>query len=135
VDREARRESVSEYITLLGAEQIQDAANRINEAAETIRQAAGSLDDTFRQHRCFMDDWLDRLRAMFDEREQTITRGEQHGQVGNSHDGLLAACRMALAALRAEYRDATGTEPTDDSTAEIRKLVQEINKAEQGESQ
>jgi len=50
-----------EYITLLGAEQIQTAANTMRHAAEEMKSVAGNIDYSLDQHHRFMTDWLDRF--------------------------------------------------------------------------
>ncbi len=50
-----------EYITLLGAEDVQRAGASMRNAAESMQSAAGSLEDSLLRHRLFMDDWLMRL--------------------------------------------------------------------------
>lgn len=52
---------MADYITLLGAEQVQSAASQMSSAAHEMRQAAGTIDEAMRQQRQFMDDWLIRL--------------------------------------------------------------------------
>jgi hypothetical protein len=52
------------YVTLLGAEQVQSAANTISSAASDMRSAANIMDDALRSHRQFLDDWLDRFAQM-----------------------------------------------------------------------
>lgn len=59
------------YITLLGAEQVQSAANSMNHAADTMLRAAGNMDEALRSHQRFMDDWLERLAALLS--------GDRHG--------------------------------------------------------
>jgi predicted small secreted protein len=56
------------YMTLLGAEQVQSAANTMRSAAEDMQRAASSIDETFRRHHMFMDDWLSRLEAVLVEK-------------------------------------------------------------------
>lgn len=54
---------MSGYVTLLGAEQVQSAANTMRAAAEEMSRAASSIDHSLQQHRQFMDDWLSRFEA------------------------------------------------------------------------
>ena len=52
---------MSEYMTLLGAEDVQKAGSAMRSAAESMQSAAGSFEDSLFHHRQFMDDWLIRL--------------------------------------------------------------------------
>lgn len=54
---------MSDYIHLIGTEQVQSAANTMSSAAEEMKQAANNMEDTFRRHQLFLDDWLLRLEA------------------------------------------------------------------------
>ena len=58
---------MAEYITLLGAEDVRAAGSSMKSAAETIRQAAGSLEDSLFRHRQFMDEWMCRLETLKEE--------------------------------------------------------------------
>lgn len=49
------------YITLVGAEQVQTAANTISSAATEMSKAVGNLEHVLFLQRQFMDDWLMRL--------------------------------------------------------------------------
>ncbi|MGY3588020.1 hypothetical protein [Bradyrhizobium sp. USDA 4350] len=51
------------YVTLLGAEQVQSAANRMSSAADEMKNAAGVVDDALRSQRQFLDDWMIRFEA------------------------------------------------------------------------
>lgn len=52
---------MSGHVTLLGAEQVADAARTMRSAADTMTQAASSIAYALEQHQRFMDDWLQRL--------------------------------------------------------------------------
>lgn len=58
---------MAEYITLLGAEQVQSAANTIRSAADEMSRAASSIDNALHTHRMFMDDWLMRYQLVMEE--------------------------------------------------------------------
>ena len=49
------------YVTLLGAEEVQKAANTMRSAADEMLRAVGAIDDVLGRHRQFMDDWLERF--------------------------------------------------------------------------
>lgn len=57
------------YITLIGAEQVQSAAFTISNAAREMKEAASCIDETMRQHRQFLEDWLSRLEAVIKKGE------------------------------------------------------------------
>lgn len=59
---------MSNYITLLGAEDVQRAGNRMASAADEMNRAAGATEDSLHRHRLFMDDWLSRLEAVLAEK-------------------------------------------------------------------
>lgn len=50
-----------DYVSLMGAEDVRAAGNRMVEAADAMNRAAGSIDESLRTHRQWMDDWLFRL--------------------------------------------------------------------------
>jgi hypothetical protein len=52
---------MSNYVTLLGAEEVQRAAGRMESAAREMQQAASAMEHTFEMHRRWADDWLQRL--------------------------------------------------------------------------
>lgn len=56
-----------EYIQLVGAEQVQHAANSISQSAETMRRVAGEIESSLHQQRQFMDDWLNRFENVLIE--------------------------------------------------------------------
>lgn len=53
-----------EYMTLLGAEDVRQAASIIRNAAETMRQAASHIESVFAQQRLFIDDRFMQLEAL-----------------------------------------------------------------------
>ena len=55
---------MSEYMHLIGAEQVQTAANTMREAAHDMQNAASTMDFSLQQHRNLMDDWLQRLEQV-----------------------------------------------------------------------
>lgn len=52
------------YVTLLGAEQVQSAANTMSHAAGEMKRAADQIDDAIRRHSQFMEDWITRFEAV-----------------------------------------------------------------------
>jgi hypothetical protein len=51
------------YMTLLGAEQVQNAAGRMSDAADRMQRAASSIDESLARHERFLDDWLQRFEV------------------------------------------------------------------------
>jgi Sec-independent protein translocase protein TatA len=47
-----------EYINLVGAETVQNAASSMRQAAEEMKRAAGEMDSSFKQHEQFLRNWL-----------------------------------------------------------------------------
>jgi len=58
---------MSQYITLLGAEQVQSAASTMRSAAEEMNRAASSISYALEAHQRHMDDWLQRLEQILAE--------------------------------------------------------------------
>jgi hypothetical protein len=54
-----------ETMILLGAEQVQAAANQIRQAAEDMNRAAQQQEAAFREFSRFLQDWLIELRDVF----------------------------------------------------------------------
>lgn len=52
-----------ENVLLIGAEDVRAASNNIASAAHDIRQAAATMDESFRQQRVFMDEWIGRFEV------------------------------------------------------------------------
>lgn len=50
------------YVTLIGTEQVQNAANHMQSAAQEMRRAASAIDSALTQHQQFLDGWLIDLR-------------------------------------------------------------------------
>lgn len=55
---------MTEYMHLVGAEQMQAAARLMDQAADRMQSAASSLDGALERHHRFMDDWLQRFEAV-----------------------------------------------------------------------
>ena len=52
---------MTEFIHLIGAEDVRSAGSAMRVAAEEMSHAAASIDESLRVHRLFLDDWLFRL--------------------------------------------------------------------------
>ena len=59
---------MSDYITLLGAEDVRAAGRLMSSAAESMRSAADTISYALSQHQRFMDDWLSRLEAVLERK-------------------------------------------------------------------
>lgn len=59
---------MADYVTLLGAEDVQSAGRNIAHAATTMESAASSIAWALEQHQRFMDDWLSRLDGLLSDR-------------------------------------------------------------------
>lgn len=62
---------MADYITLLGAEQVQSAASTMRSAADDMRSAASTIEYALHQHQQFLDDWLMRLQQVMSEQGDT----------------------------------------------------------------
>jgi len=58
---------MEKYITLLGAESVSSAGSDMKSAAETMRQAAASIEESLNRHKIFMEEWLTTLEAIMSE--------------------------------------------------------------------
>lgn len=52
---------MSDYITLLGAEDVRSAGHTMTRAAETMSNAASTIDGAMERQRHFLEDWLARF--------------------------------------------------------------------------
>lgn len=71
---------MTEFIRLVGAEDVRRAACAISSAARDMCRAAGSIDEALRNHQRFLDDWLQRFEAAL------ATRLEGQDDQTNSSD-------------------------------------------------
>jgi hypothetical protein len=55
---------VSDYITLMGAEEVSRAGHNMQSAASDMRLSVSNLSEVLQQQQRFMDDWLQRLEAV-----------------------------------------------------------------------
>lgn len=53
---------MTEFVHLIGAEDVRSAGSAMRVAAEEMNRAAASIDESLRIHRLFLDDWLFRLQ-------------------------------------------------------------------------
>lgn len=65
---------MAQYITLLGAEQVQSAAGTMRSAADEMQRAASNIEATLAAHQQFLDDWLNRLDGVLQDRAHDIAQ-------------------------------------------------------------
>lgn len=65
--RESEGVSMSEYVYLVGAEQVQSAGHAMSGAASEMRHAASLISDTMYQQQQFMQQWLDEFRVVLED--------------------------------------------------------------------
>ena len=58
---------MSNYVTLVGAEDVSRAASTMRSAADTMVSAASTIDFAHQQQRQFLDDWLMRFEQVLAE--------------------------------------------------------------------
>jgi hypothetical protein len=59
---------LSQYVTLIGAEDVRAAAGRMETAASQMQSAASSIEFALDAHQRFLNDWLDRLDGVLADR-------------------------------------------------------------------
>jgi hypothetical protein len=64
-----------DYVTLLGADDVRVAGNRMSSAADTMRSAAGSIDDSLRQHQQFLERWLQEFSSVLEQHKEKSHEG------------------------------------------------------------
>lgn len=57
-----------EYIHLMGAEQVQSAANTMRSAGDNMQSAASNMEGALYRHQQFLEDWLQRLAEVMEQR-------------------------------------------------------------------
>jgi hypothetical protein len=58
---------MSEYIHLIGAEQVEHAARIIDTAADTMNRAAASIDSALENHRRYLEEWIGRFENALEQ--------------------------------------------------------------------
>lgn len=59
---------MSEYIHLIGAEDVRSAGHQMACAASDMNRAASNFESVFEGHQRFMDDWLQRLENVLEDK-------------------------------------------------------------------
>lgn len=52
---------MSDYVTLIGSEQVQSAGVNMRDAANNMKHAADQIDTSIRDLKIFLEDWLSRF--------------------------------------------------------------------------
>jgi len=55
-----------EYVTLIGTEAVQSAANRMMSAADSMKHTFANIEGALTAHQRFMDDWLQRFQDVME---------------------------------------------------------------------
>lgn len=55
---------MTEFVHLIGAEEVSKAAYTMRDAAHEMKSVANTIDGALRQHRQFLDDWLARFEQI-----------------------------------------------------------------------
>jgi hypothetical protein len=55
---------MADYMTLLGAEDVRAAGSRIVSAAEAMRHAASTMEESLHRHQRFLDEWITRFETV-----------------------------------------------------------------------
>lgn len=71
---------MSNFITLLGAENVQAAGSAMKNAAGQMIQVAYMIDDSLQRHRLFLDNWLERLEEIYREATKTKIKHTVEGK-------------------------------------------------------
>lgn len=55
---------MTQYLHLIGAEDVRKAGSMISGAADSMRSTASQIEDSLLRHRQFLDEWLFRLQEV-----------------------------------------------------------------------
>lgn len=64
-------------VQLIGAEDVRSAGYTMQHAADAMKQAANSFDDTLERHRRWMDEWLSRFETAIEKANARLDRQEE----------------------------------------------------------
>jgi len=62
---------MTDFIHLIGAEDVSNAGRNISSAASDMQRAAGSIDETFRNFQNFLEEWLIDFKEIVEKTHQT----------------------------------------------------------------
>lgn len=62
---------MSEYVHLLGAEDVKRAGHEMRQAAEQMQRATSEMAELLRMNQRWMDEWLERFQAVLERGEQS----------------------------------------------------------------
>lgn len=65
---------MSDYITLLGAEDVKNASHRMMEAADGMKRSADHIESTLQNHARFMEEWLSQFEKVLEKHADTISK-------------------------------------------------------------
>jgi len=71
---------MTDFIHLLGAQDVRAAGASMNAAADTMSRAAASIDESLTRHSLFLEHWLMRLEHLLQE-----ARSEPYNIKGGNH--------------------------------------------------
>ena len=58
---------MSEYVTLCGAEKVENAGYVMRDAADKMQRSASQIDESLQQHQRFLTEWLGTLEQIMHE--------------------------------------------------------------------
>lgn len=67
---------MTEYVHLIGAEEVGRAAGSMRVASDEMQRAASNIEDALRRHQIFLDDWLARLDATLQYRVHDLATSQ-----------------------------------------------------------
>lgn len=71
---------MAEYMHLVGAEQVQNAASTMIVAADNMKRAASEISWAFENHQRFLTGWLDQLQTILEaQKEKPNAPGSHEG--------------------------------------------------------
>jgi hypothetical protein len=63
---------MSDYVTLMGAEQVANAGYQMRDAASNMNSAASTIGHALERHQWFLDDWLMRFERALEAHAEAI---------------------------------------------------------------
>lgn len=65
---------MGDFVTLMGADNVERAGGRMREAAGEMSNAAASIEASLHGHRMFLEDWLMRFAAILEKHGEKESR-------------------------------------------------------------
>ncbi len=73
---------MSNYVTLIGAEDVVRAGSAMRDAAQQMQSASNSIDNSLAMHQRFLDDWIGRLEGLIADHARNegclVSLGQSH---------------------------------------------------------